>query len=66
MVKDKIVDREWQPDHAWLIGREDDPYVDAMPEPTNSPLAAWRHVARLGAGEDLSDAKQFLPAWWKG
>lgn len=37
--QDKVVDRYWQPDHAWL--KDGDPFVEALPKPVNSPLSAW-------------------------
>lgn len=37
--EDKVAKRYWQPDHAWL--QNGDPFIERLPKPSNSPLAAW-------------------------
>lgn len=61
-------ERMVQPDWDWvceLVKRnapDDDYFVDKLPEPKNSPLAAWWNI---GNGP-LPRAQPFFPAGWKG
>lgn len=75
--QDKTASRYWQPDHAWIGGVPEGCdaglFLERLPKPSNSPLAAWQNVARYTRGSallpapgTLPDPKNFLPAWWTG
>ena len=61
---DKCASRYWQPDHAWLASG--DPFVERLPEPRNSPLAAWDNVLHVDDPRDLPAPNRYLPRWWTG
>ncbi len=58
---DKCDSRYWQPDHAWL--RDGDYFRINLPEPKNSPLAAWQNVGNFEG--ILPKAERFLPQWFR-
>lgn len=52
-------ERMIQPDHALLTKN---PYVERLPQPVNSPLAAWENVGYYTG--TLPEAEKFLPEWF--
>jgi len=52
-----------QPDHDPFV---EQPFVRALPQPSNSPLAAWDNVGIYDGPGSLPNPASFLPAWWRG